>query len=144
MFTPSREQARKLFFDAWRKYRAGEPLRGLEQTVAEVVLMHPEYQSLLDQADRNVDRDYLPDAGEINPFLHLSLHLAIAEQLAIDQPRGIRDRMTALMQHLPEHEALHAALDCLGEIVWAASRNATPPDEAAYLACLGRKAGLAD
>lgn len=144
MFTPSREQVRQLFFDTWKKYRAGESLQGLEQTVAGIVLMHPEYHTLLEQPGRYVDRDYLPDAGEVNPFLHMSLHLAIAEQLAIDQPHGIRQRITALTQHRSEHDALHAALDCLGESVWQATRHGAPLDETAYLVCLSRKAGLAD
>ena len=144
MFTPSREQARRLFFDTWKKYRAGEALQGLEKTVAEIVLMHPEYQAMLDQPDRYVDRDYRPEAGETNPFLHMSLHLAIAEQLAIDQPQGIRQRIEALRERGSEHDALHAALDCLGEIIWQATRQAAPPDETAYLACLSRKAGLPD
>ena len=37
----------------------------------------------------SLDRDWAPKGGETNPFLHLSLHLAVAEQLAIDQPAGI-------------------------------------------------------
>lgn len=142
MFTPSRAQARQLFFDTWKKYRASEPLEGLQRTVAEVVLMHPEYQPLLDQPERYADRDYLPEAGAINPFLHLSLHLAIAEQLAIDQPQGIRSLFQTLAEKSSEHEALHMVLDCLGEIVWEASRNGSAPDEARYLDCLKRKAGL--
>jgi hypothetical protein len=140
MFNPSREQARRLFFETWRKYRAGEPLVGLEQTVAAVMLLHPEYHRLLDQPERYVDRDYLPDSGELNPFLHLSLHLAVAEQLAIDQPRGIGQRFSALAARQDEHDALHAVLDCLGETVWEASRTGAAPDEQKYLDCLSRKA----
>jgi hypothetical protein len=144
MFTPSREQARRLFFETWRKYRAGETLAGLEQTVAEVLLLHPEYHPLLDQPDRYLDRDYLPDSGQLNPFLHMSLHLAIAEQLAIDQPRGIRRLFSALSAREDAHDALHAVLECLGETVWEASRTGTPPDEASYLDCISRKAARQD
>ncbi|MFO7578787.1 MAG: DUF1841 family protein, partial [Nitrosomonas halophila] len=38
MFNPSRDQARQLFFDTWRKYRAGEPLSGMETIALEVIL----------------------------------------------------------------------------------------------------------
>ena len=137
MFTPSRQQARNLFFDTWEKYSSSQTLEGLEQTVLEVVLLHPEYHALLDQRDTHVDRDYPPESGKLNPFLHLSLHLAVAEQLAMDQPPGIADvfaRLTA--RNGDRHAALHAVLDCLGETIWQANRTGSPPDQSAYLACL--------
>jgi hypothetical protein len=73
----------------------------------------------------------------MNPFLHLSLHLAIAEQLAIDQPVGIRAEYERLVAARgDEHEALHAILECLGETLWQAQRLGGAPDEAAYLDCV--------
>ena len=87
-----------------------------------------------------VDRDWQPEAGETNPFLHLSLHLAVAEQIGIDQPPGIRAHFERLRAARgDEHAALHALLECLGEVVWSAQRNGTPPDAALYLACLERQ-----
>ncbi|HUI58898.1 MAG TPA: DUF1841 family protein [Steroidobacteraceae bacterium] len=143
MFAPSRDQARLFFFDTWAKYRRGEPLSGLEQTALAVIFLHPEYHSLLLQgAERNLDREYQPDAGNLNPFLHLSLHLAAAEQLSIDQPPGIAQRYRALLQRLQsEHDALHAVIECLGETIWQAQRSGTAPDAQAYLECLDRRVG---
>ncbi len=141
MFTPSREQARRLFFETWRKYRAGETLAGLEQMVLEVVLLHPEYHPLLDTPAKHLDRDYSPASGALNPFLHLSLHLAIAEQLSIDQPAGLRQRYSLLAARHGEHDALHLVLECLGETVWEAQRNGAVPDQARYLECLDRRIG---
>jgi hypothetical protein len=140
MFGPSREQARQFFFDAWRRYRGGDALSGLEQLAVEVVLEHPEYHALLDAPERNLDRDFTPDAGATNPFLHLSLHLAMREQLAIDQPRGLRAEHDRLVRALhSEHDAAHAVLECLGETLWQAQRLGTGPDEAVYLECLRRQ-----
>ena len=85
MFNPSREQARRLFFDAWRKYREKKPMVGLENVALDVVLLHPEYHAALDDPQRYAERDYGPEAGQTNPFLHMSLHLAIEEQISIDQ-----------------------------------------------------------
>ena len=139
MFTPSRRQARELFFNTWEKYRSERPLEGLESTALEVILLHPEYHALLDERERNIERDYAPESGRLNPFLHLSLHLSIAEQLAIDQPPGISGLFAALASKFGDrHEALHTILDCLGETVWQASRSGSPPDQDAYLACLRR------
>jgi len=141
MLEPSREQARALFFDTWRQYRAGEPLTGLQAMALELILMHPEYHAVLDERERYVEREYLPELGETNPFLHLSLHLALEEQLSIDQPPGIAERFAALLaRHGERHAALHAALDCLAEMVWRAQRERLPPDGAAYLECLRRQA----
>ncbi|MGZ8230418.1 MAG: DUF1841 family protein [Burkholderiales bacterium] len=140
MFSPSRDEARRFFFDTWRKYRRREALAGLEQTALSVLLLHPEYHGLLENADANIDRDFAPEAGALNPFLHLSLHLAIEEQLSIDQPLGIRARYEALVRKYgSEHDAKHDVLECLGETIWQAQRTGTAPDETAYLECLARK-----
>jgi hypothetical protein len=141
MFTPSRDEARRFFIDAWRKYRAQQPLIGLEQTAAGIVALHPEYHAMIEDPDRHLDRDFRPEAGAVNPFLHLSLHLAVAEQLSIDQPPGLRAHFERLRAARgDEHAALHALLECLGEVIWHAQRHGTPPDAAIYLACLERQA----
>ncbi len=144
MFNPSRDQVRQFFFDVWAKYRAGQPLAGAEQPALEAVLAHPEYHPLLDQPDRYKERDYLPEAGETNPFLHLSMHLAIAEQLSVDQPPGIRERYQQLLKHHGnEMDAQHDVMDCLGEMIWQVQRHQSAFDSAGYLRCLDRKLGNA-
>jgi hypothetical protein len=140
MFTPSREEARRFLIDAWAKYRAAAPLSDLEALTVDIVLKHPEYHAVLDDPGRFADRDYAPDAGQTNPFLHLGLHLAVAEQLSIDQPPGIRaqfERLAAM--HGDEHKALHAIIECLAETIWQAQRSHSPPDGAAYIECLARQ-----
>ena len=142
MFAPSRDEARRFFVDAWTKYRAGAALEGLEKTAAALIALHPEYHTLLEDPERHLERDYVPEAGAVNPFLHLSLHLAIAEQIAIDQPAGVRahfERLRGL--HGEEHAALHALLECLGETLWQAQRLNAAPDERVYLECLERQRG---
>lgn len=144
MFNPSREQVRQFFFDVWAKYRAGRALEGAERTALEGVLAHPEYHALLEQPERYRDRDYLPEDGQVNPFLHLSMHLAVAEQVAIDQPPGIRAHYEQLLaQRGNAMDAQHAIIDCLGEMIWQAQRNGAAFDSAAYLACLARTLGRA-
>ena len=140
MFTPSRDEARRFLADAWRKHRASEPLSTLERRVVEIVALHPEYHALLEDAQRHIDRDWSPEGGAMNPFLHLSLHLAVAEQLAINQPPGVRSEYERLRaKHGEAHAALHDVLECLAETVWQAQRTQTPPDGAAYLDCVRRK-----
>ncbi|HVL34064.1 MAG TPA: DUF1841 family protein [Burkholderiales bacterium] len=138
MFNPTRDEVRDLFCGAWRRYRDGRPLAGIEALALEVVLAHPEYHVLLEDPESARGRDF---AGESNPFLHMSLHLALEEQLSIDQPPGIRAHWQALLARTGErHDALHEALECLAETVWRAQRDGAPPDAAAYLECLARRA----
>lgn len=140
MFAPTREEARRFLADAWAKYSAGQPLSALETRVVEIVTLHPEYHALLADAERSLERDWSPESGTMNPFLHLSLHLAVAEQIAIDQPPGLRAHYERLVAARgDEHAALHAVLECLGEVMWQAQRTRTSPDGALYLACLERQ-----
>ena len=140
MFAPTRDEARRFMSDAWRKYQAGEPLSPLEQTAAQLAAMHPEYHALLENPDAHVARDYRPERGEVNPFLHLSLHLAVAEQLAIDQPPGIVAHYERLRSARGDaHAALHAIVECLGEVIWQAQRTGAGPDADVYLDCLARQ-----
>lgn len=139
MFTPSREQVRHFFCDTWRKHRDRNILEGLEATALDIILAHPEYHALLDAPEATVDADYTPERGETNPFLHLSLHLAIAEQVSIDQPPGIRDAYARLAARRDAHAAQHVLLECLGETIWAAQRTGQGLDHLAYLECIRRK-----
>ncbi|MGE5638735.1 MAG: DUF1841 family protein [Clostridia bacterium] len=137
MFSPTREQVRELFFGTWRKYRAGQPLAGAETLALEAILLHPEYHGALDHPERFRDKDY---TDETNPFLHMSLHIALAEQLSIDQPPGIAFLFAEILKTKGDrHAALHEAIECLAETVWRAQRHSQPPDAAAYLACLRAK-----
>ena len=140
MFSPSRDEARRFLTDAWAKYRAQAPLTDLEKIAAGLVAMHPEYHATFEAPDQTVDRVYRPEAAAVNPFLHLSLHLAVAEQLAIDQPPGIRAEFERIrVARGDEHAALHAVLECLGEVVWQAQRQRAAPDAKLYLDCLARQ-----
>ncbi len=140
MFNPSRDQVRRFFIDVWAKYRENRPLEPLEALALEHILHHPEYHGLLEQAERNLDRDWLPEMGETNPFLHLSMHLSINEQLSIDQPPGVKTRYDRLVSNLgDEHAAQHEVMDCLAEMLWQAQRSGQAPDARAYLECLERK-----
>ncbi|OFZ70078.1 MAG: hypothetical protein A2Z01_08510 [Betaproteobacteria bacterium RBG_16_58_11] len=140
MFSPSREDARRGFFETWRKYQAREPVDGIEAMLLEVILQHPEYHALLSKPDQYQDRDYSPEHGETNPFLHMSMHLAINEQLSIDQPPGIRERHQALLERLGDaHGAQHTMLECLAEEVWHVQRHQVSFDAERYLGCIDRQ-----
>jgi hypothetical protein len=145
MFTPSKDEVRRFFRETWQKHRESRILTPLETIALDWIVEHPEYHELLSQ-QATEDEDYRVDEGRTNPFLHLSMHLAIAEQLSVDQPPGIRAAYQRLVQrHGDAHAAAHEVMECLGEVVWAAQRagHATPPEAMTqeYLDCLRRRAG---
>jgi len=141
MFNPSRDEARRFLVEAWRKHRDGGLVSPLEDLAARIVAEHPEYHALLATPEA-LAREWVPAAGEANPFLHLSLHLAVEEQLSIDQPPGLCTAFARLLAHRGErHAALHDILDCLGETLWRAQRDRAAPDAEAYLECVRRRGG---
>lgn len=133
-YNQDRDQIRRFYLDAWRKAQAGEGMDPMEQLVAEVIAEHPEYHAVLTSEDRALGREYLPEQGDTNPFLHMGLHIAIREQVLTDRPDGIRRIHERLSQALGARMAAeHRMMDCLAEALWLAQRNGTMPDEAAYL-----------
>ena len=140
LFNPSRDQVRQFFFETWAKFRRQQPLTELEGIGVQVMQMHPEYHAILEAPERYLDQAYFPEMGETNPFLHLSLHLAVYEQLQIDQPPGLRDAFSKLCdKHGNQHDAFHDVIDCLGETVWKSQREGLPPDSEAYVECVRMK-----
>ena len=141
MFNPSRDEARDFLFEVWAKHAERRPLTPLEAMALAVILEHPEYLPILADREANRDREWRPEGGETNPFLHLALHLAIEEQRSIDQPPGIRAALETLEARRGAHEARHALMDCLAEVIWQAQRYGTGFDNALYLDCISRKRG---
>lgn len=141
LMQPSQADVRRFFCGVYAKARSGQPLETMETLVLQWIEEHPEYHSDLADADAAVARAYTGAQGRSNPFLHLSMHLSISEQCSIDQPRGIRqavELLTARMDSL--HDAHHAAMDCLGTMLWESQQSGRPPDGQAYIACVQRTA----
>ena len=137
LFSRDRQQLRSMYAEAWRKARDGLSLSPLEAQIAAVIEQHPEYHD--DIADVGSDRDYPPEAGRTNPFLHMGLHLSLREQIATDRPAGIAAVYAALMAAEPDpHAVEHRMIECLAETLWQAQRNGGPPDEKQYLERLRR------
>lgn len=140
MFNPTRDQSREFLFDLWDKHQDHAPLTALESIALAIVLEHPEYQAILSDRSRNLDRDWKPEGGETNPFLHLMMHVAIEEQVSIDQPPGIRAAIEALAARLGSmHDARHEVMECLAEMIWQAQRHGSGFDNAAYLDGISRR-----
>lgn len=142
VFDPSRDEARDFLVQSWRKHRARQLLSPLEAIAADIIAAHPEYHIHLESAPGAGQSGFTPETGTVNPFLHLHLHLALAEQLSIDQPPGIGAAYERLLARLGEPMAAqHSIIDCLAETIWRSQQDNAPPDGEAYLECVLRCAG---
>ena len=143
MFNPDRRALRQQMAQAWQRYRDGLPTDSLQSKIGRVVERHPEYHALIESPDA-AEADFSPEDGQINPFLHLSLHMAIDDQLSTNRPPGIVDVFAAICRAKGDtHAAEHVLLERLGEALWQASKSGIPPDTNAYLEALRRDVGLA-
>ena len=137
IFGEDRSELRKMYADAWKKHCERLPLSPLDAQIADVIESHPEYHA--DVTGEDLGRDYTPDGGKTNPFLHMGLHLGIREQVATNRPAGITAVHEAVAAKLGDaHAAEHAMIDCLAETLWEAQSSNQPPDEAKYLERLQR------
>ncbi|HCU85441.1 DUF1841 family protein [Methylophilus sp. UBA6697] len=144
LFNPSRDEVRQFFFDAWAKFKQQNTLTDLEKMAVGIMHLHPEYHAILDHPEQYLEQAYYPEMGETNPFLHMSLHLSIQEQISINQPIGITQAYGKLCTKFQEeHEAQHALLECLAETIWLAQHNQTGLDAAHYLSLIEQRASIA-
>jgi hypothetical protein len=141
MFSPSQEDVRRFFCEAFAKSRDGKPMEAIETLAARWMDEHPEYHAEFSDLDAALASMQTVTEGKTNPFLHLSMHLSISEQCSIDQPRGIRQAVE-LLTHTRNslHLAHHEAMECLGKMLWESQQAGRPPDGDSYIACIQRHA----
>ena len=136
MFGQDRQRLRRYYLQAWEKQQSGGTMEPLEKLIASVIGQHPEYHTML-RSDDALDKDFTPDKGQSNPFLHMGMHISLAEQISTDRPAGIRDTYQKIKNRVGDaHAAEHHMMECLGLALWEAQQQNRPPDETAYLDCL--------
>ena len=132
IFGQDRNEIRKMYSDAWKKHSERLPMTPLELQIATIIDLHPEYHD--DVTAKDLDRDYTPEGGKTNPFLHMGLHLSIREQVATNRPPGIASALSSLTDKCGDpHAAEHQMIDCLAETLWEAQSQNGAPDEQKYL-----------
>ncbi len=134
----SRDQVRQIYLNVWQKMQTGELLEPMEAIIADIIKMHPEYHPLLSDADNARDRDFLPEQGDTNPFLHMGMHIALREQASTDRPAGFQAIYQKLVNRQGQHDAEHAMMECLAEALWRSQKDNQPFDEEVYLSNLER------
>ncbi len=141
LMQPSQADVRRFFCAVYAKARSGQLLDAIETLAGGWIDEHPEFHAELADLDGALRSMLETNQAKSNPFLHLSMHLSISEQCSIDQPRGIRQAVELLTHRRNSlHVAHHAAMECLGTMVWESQRAGRAPDGDAYIACVQRHA----
>lgn len=137
MFGQDRTELRQMFFTSWKKHQNKQLMEPLEAVVAKIIELHPEYHTLLEDETDQLDKDYTPEMGQTNPFLHMAMHISIQEQLSTKRPTGIEQlHQSMLKKNKDPHETEHLMMECLGKMLWEAQSQNRAPDENDYLNCL--------
>ena len=142
MFSPRRQDVRQFFFDTWKKHRTNQALSDLEKMALAILIIHPEYHPILEHPEIYLEKDWTAETAQSNPFLHMSLHMAIDEQRSIDQPPGIRALYSQLLLRLGnDHATQHAIMEALGDTLWQAQQHGNHLDANAYLKAIRHHLG---
>ena len=134
----TRDEVRQVYLTVWQKMQQKSLLEPMETIIADVIKLHPEYHPLLEAGESVKEREFTPEAGQTNPFLHMGMHIAIREQASVDRPPGIRKAYRRLLKKLATHDAEHAMIECLGQALWHAQKANAALDDNAYLACVNK------
>ena len=133
MFSSDRSAQRKFLAKSWEKYKANQLLEPLELQLAKIIEKHPEYQEIIN----NLDTEYFPEQGKINPFLHINLHLSLQDQLSLDQPKGIKEIYNSLVKKIKDtHRVEHIMMEQIAEMIFNSQKNNKPMDQEQYLRSL--------
>lgn len=127
-YSSNLKDLREFYIQTWQKRFRNEPLSDLEKKIVELITKHPEYQTYMSSSylEKNFEHG--------NPFLHLSLHLALQEQIQINRPQGIQTVYLKLInKHIDSHQVEHAMMEVLEYILWEAQKHNQMPDEKIYL-----------
>jgi len=137
MFGQDRTELRQMFYTSWKKHQNKQLMEPLEAVVAKIIELHPEYHTLFENETAELDKDYTPEMGQTNPFLHMAMHISIQEQLSTKRPTGIEQLHQAMLKKNKDpHETEHLMMECLGKMLWEAQSQNRAPDESDYLNCL--------
>ena len=133
MFYQDRKKQREFLANSWQKYTSNKPLEPLEEQLVSIIKIHPEYHNLIG----NIDSEYFPEQGEANPFLHINLHLALRDQLSLNQPKGVKEvHQKLIKQYKDQHIAEHLMMECIAKMIYLSQKNNTTIDQESYLNCI--------
>jgi hypothetical protein len=117
----------------WEASNQGIPLHDEEhQRLAEVLQQHPQYHNAWEFADQIEDVEYVIDG--VNPFLHVTFHSIIENQLATGDPPEVRAALQRLLRkRLSRHDAIHRLAQVFTEELFPVLKQDRPFNQERYV-----------
>lgn len=129
-----RELFRRNVHRIWRMVKSGQydDLSEKESELAEILMGHDEYRDHFENVEILDGREY--DAGmPFNPFLHISTHQMVEDQLSSNQPVEAVLFCEAMEDKgYSRHEAVHFIMMILLHVLHASASGKTPFDALRY------------
>ncbi len=142
-----KDQAYKLFRSAnrehlhslWEKAKNNdlEDLTDEDKRLVEAMLLHEdEFFNEFEFADVLHEREFDPDA-DVNPFLHITIHTAVANQLAARDPLEVFQFYNAMRKKKwSHHDSIHRIGAILVPLMFDTMKNKAPFDNDRYVSML--------
>lgn len=120
----------------WQLALAGAPLTIEQMRLVRVMQEHPEYRSIWDNPEEASAG--LEDLTEPNPFLHVTAHMMVEEQIAGRNPPDVAVVVSRLTRSGDSrHEAIHKVANVLMGEVWDVLAKKREFDREKYVRRLG-------
>ena len=127
-----RAASRALLHRIWEQARAGKKLPGEQERLARIMREHAEYHAAFEQAGLLGDAEFTVEG--VNPFAHVTMHVAVETQLETgDPPEAAAALERLLAAGLSRHEALHRIGAAFSEELFEMQREGRPFDRSRYV-----------
>ena len=134
-----RSANREHFHFIWEKVKNDDldDLNDEEKRLAETMLMHEdEFFNQFEFADVLHEREFDPDA-EVNPFLHIIIHVVIENQLGARDPIEVFQFYNAMRnKKYPHHDTIHLIGAILTPFIYETMKDQEPFDRNRYISLL--------
>lgn len=119
----------------WEMANAGGDLDEEDARLVEVLKQHPEYHDVWEDPHSLGAEDVTRDG--VNPFVHVTTHHVVENQIADNDPPQTAETLEALLEAgYSRHDAIHAIGAIVAEEVFEILRDDRPFGEAKYVKAL--------
>ncbi len=112
--------------EVWGKIKEEKELSPEDKKLAKILLEHEEYSNLWDAISSHPKKR----AEQINPYLHVYLHIAIENQIGEENPRQVGRYVS---QSIDKHKAIHEIIAIFSEHLFEALKYRKPLDRLKYI-----------
>jgi hypothetical protein len=133
-----RQAFRRTVYHIWGMIQAGlvDEMNEAEYAIARILLEHPEYGDFFED-EKILDGRKFDTGSAVNPFLHVSLHKMIEDQLEAGHPEEVRFFFESMeAKGNDRHEIVHVIMKILSILIFEAMHSRQSLDVDRYRSIL--------